>query len=195
MLLYICIFLMIMSIVYFIYKLYIIRTNSRDNDDGKITQQEFFDILAQQLRSLGPEEAIGSEPTIFMVVRPDCPACAVMYPEISSLARMLPFIANKPIHVLRVISDEHPSIIKDAKIDAVPTLCFYNNGKYVKQIEELGIERWIHFLKSELPDYFEASTKPTKDAEQDDDAEQDNVSSSSDGESGNVVEDEDDPEQ
>lgn len=162
---------MIASIVYFVIKLYKIKKGKVDKDDGKISQQEFFDILAQQTRSLGPEESIGQQPTVVMIARSDCPACAVMYPEVAAFSRLLPFIANKPIHVLRADANEHPKIVSEAKADAVPTMCFYNNGKYVKEIEELGLERWVHFLKQELPDYFEASTTPLNDGDKSSDTE------------------------
>jgi hypothetical protein len=157
---YISIFIMITSIIYFLFKFYTIRMSKSDKEDGKITQQEFFDILSQQIRSLGPEEKVDDKPTVFMIAKSDCPACAVMYPEVATFSRVIPFLANKPISVLRVMANEHPEIIKETNVDAVPTLCFYNNGKYVKEIDELGLEQWVHFLKQELPDYFEASTTP-----------------------------------
>lgn len=161
MLMYVCVALMVLCIVFFVWRLYKVKFGKKQPEDDRISQQEFFDILARQVRSLGPEENLDNTPTMLMITRPDCPACAVMYPEVASFSRVLPFLANKPISVLRVVASEHPKLIEETGVDAVPTMSFYNQGKFVKNVEDVGIERWVHFLKQEIPDYFEASTAPT----------------------------------
>ena len=158
---YVCVALMVLSIAFFVWRLYKVKFQKKESDDGKISQQEFFDILARQVRSLGPEEKLDDKPTMLMITKPDCPACAVMYPEVASFSRVLPFLSNKPINVLRVVASEHPKIIEETGVNAVPTMCFYKDGKYVKTVDDIGIERWVHFLKEEIPHYFEASTTPT----------------------------------
>ena len=128
-----------------------------DQPSGRADQMRLFAALAAQTRHLGSDEPL-PERAFLMVSKSDCPSCAMLYTEFSTLDRLLPFLTKpgQSIPVLRLPFEEHMQTVRDIGVEAVPSFILKDGTSY-HECPDLSVEEWVLFLRQRLPNIFAQS--------------------------------------